>query len=505
MIYDKSFASHPRSSQWHPTLNGDTVPRGVYKNNNNKFWFVCETCDHDFHTSPNNINTKGRWCPYCSNKSLCTDIDCVPCHKKSFASHPKSAQWHSTMNGMDVPRQILKHSHRSFWFTCVTCPHVFKMVLHGVASGHWCAFCSNPSLRICDDTNCKHCFNKSFASHPKSAQWHSTMNGRDVPRDFFKNCSKKKWFSCETCHHDFERSPNNITNREQWCPYCSNSLLCDDADCVRCYEKSYASHPKSLQWHPTMNGSDVPRQFFKGSQKKFWFSCETCGHDFNKDIVSNTWCPYCVNCRLCNNKECTTCFSKSFASHPKSVQWHPTMNGQDTPRDFSICSNKKKLFSCETCHHDFEMTLWSISTGRWCIKCKNKTECKLYTALKRTWPSTVHQFKQDWCMKKKHLLFDFCIPEKKVIIELDGRQHFIQVSNWTPPEKCMETDMYKQKCANENGYSVIRIIQEDVWFDRYDWFTKLQETIEDIGDRVNVFLCQNHEYDTLKSAFIQAC
>jgi very-short-patch-repair endonuclease len=108
-------------------------------------------------------------------------------------------------------------------------------------------------------------------------------------------------------------------------------------------------------------------------------------------------------------------------------------------------------------------------------------------------------------MNKKHLPFDFCIPEKKVIIELDGPQHFIQVSNWKSPEKCFETDVFKQRCANENGYSVVRIIQDDVWFDRYDWLAKLQETLENIGDRENVFLYQNHEYDTLQSALIQAC
>ena len=507
MIYERSLASHPRSAQWHPTLNGQKVPRGVYKNNNNKFWFTCETCHHDFDASPNNITSKNTWCPYCFSRSLCTDKDCTMCHEKSFASYPKSSLWHPTLNGLDVPRQSMKHSHRHFWFTCDICQHVFNMSLHGVASGHWCAYCSNPPLRLCEDTECEHCYNKSFASHPGSSQWHQTMNGRDVPRDFFKNCSKKKWFSCETCHHDFDMTPNNITNKGQWCPYCSNSLLCDDADCVRCHEKSFASQPRSSRWHPTMNGRYVPRQFFKGSQKKFWFSCETCIHDFKTDLASKTWCPYCGNVTLCPDVECTVCFNKSFASHPKSSQWHPTMNGRDTPRYFSKNSNKKKLFSCETCHNDFEMTLTSINSGRWCGKCKHKTERKLHTTLKEAWPSTVHQFKQEWCMNKKRLPFDFCIPEKKVIIELDGRQHFRQVSNWTTPEACLENYVFKQKSANENGYSVVRIIQEDVWFDRYDWRTKLQETIDGIhdGDCMNVFLCENGEYDSRRAALIYAC
>ena len=97
-----------------------------------------------------------------------------------------------------------------------------------------------------------------------------------------------------------------------------------------------------------------------------------------------------------------------------------------------------------------------------------------------------------------YLPFDFCIPELKIIIELDGRQHFIQVSNWSSPEETYENDLFKEMCAKENGYSVIRIIQEDVLNDTYDWLAKLVMTIEGIrnsGNIKNHYLCENNEYD----------
>jgi len=355
MIYERSFASHPRSSQWHPTLNGNLLPRDVYKNNNNKFWFKCEMCDHDFESSPNNINCNNRWCPFCANKKLCDVPDCTRCYEKSFASHPRSSQWHPTLN-TKVPRNVFKHSHSKFWFTCHICEHEINIPLNGVNRGNWCLYCSNPPLKMCEELDCNYCHDKSFASHPRSSHWHPTKNDDKIPRDIFKNSPKKFWFTCEICKHDFEASPNNITNGKKWC-----------------------------------------------------------------------------------------------------------------------------------------------------AKCKNKTESRLYNALKKIYPLIVYQYKRDWCMNKNHLPFDFCIPEKKVIIELDGPQHFTQVSNWKSPERCLENDIFKQRCANKNGYSVIRIIQEDVWFDRYDWFTRLQEALKNIGDCENVFLCQNHEYDTLQSALIQAC
>jgi very-short-patch-repair endonuclease len=131
--------------------------------------------------------------------------------------------------------------------------------------------------------------------------------------------------------------------------------------------------------------------------------------------------------------------------------------------------------------------------------CKNKTEIKLYEHLLQKYPTLITQFKQEWCKNIRHLPFDFCIPENKIIIELDGRQHFQQVSNWPSPEEQFENDKYKEKCANDNNYSVIRLIQEDVIDDSYDWVKELCDAIEEIknGDEiVNVYLCKNGEYDT---------
>ena len=45
---------------------------------------------------------------------------------------------------------------------------------------------------------------------------------------------------------------------------------------------------------------------------------------------------------------------------------------------------------------------------------------------------------------------------------MDGQQHFEQISNWTSPEIQIEKDKYKMKCANDNAFSVIRLLQDDV-------------------------------------------
>ena len=49
---------------------------------------------------------------------------------------------------------------------------------------------------------------------------------------------------------------------------------------------------------------------------------------------------------------------------------------------------------------------------------------------------------------------DIISLNRKIIIELDGKQHFEQIGNWQSPEKTRENDIYKMKCANDNGFSM---------------------------------------------------
>jgi very-short-patch-repair endonuclease len=165
-------------------------------------------------------------------------------------------------------------------------------------------------------------------------------------------------------------------------------------------------------------------------------------------------------------------------------------------------SQTKVTICCKVIGHGpFEQVPSSHLQGRGCSSCVWKTEGKLYDTLKSKYPTIQRQFKADWCKNKTYLPFDFCIAELKTILELDGGQHFIQVSNWSSPAEQLQNDLYKQKCANENGYSVIRLLQEDVLYDKYDWCKKIDDAIEEIknsDEPKNIYLCENNEYHRYK-------
>ncbi len=138
--------------------------------------------------------------------------------------------------------------------------------------------------------------------------------------------------------------------------------------------------------------------------------------------------------------------------------------------------------------------------GYGCPNCVNKTEGILFNKLIESYPNIIQQYKVDWCKNKTYLPFDFCIEEHKIIIELDGDQHFKQVSNWESPEKTQQNDMYKMSCANLNGYSVIRLLQDDVFSNKYDWASELIGNINLLianEQTNNIFMCKSNEYDQL--------
>ena len=58
------------------------------------------------------------------------------------------------------------------------------------------------------------------------------------------------------------------------------------------------------------------------------------------------------------------------------------------------------------------------------------------------------------------------------------------------------------KCANDNKYSVIRILQEDVLYDRYNWYDELIKNINHLLnlDKIeNIFMCTNNLYNKFKN------
>jgi len=491
------FSQHPKAKYWSAknTTSIDEVTQGSGK----KFWFDCD-CGHSFKSAPRAIQLKKGvwwgWCGYCKKtaRKLCSDEDCDQCFNKSFASHPKSKYWDHDKNDAD-PRDVIKSTGTKYWFNC-PCGHDINVRLSDVSRGRWCKYCASDSPVLCGDFWCEICFDKSFACHPRVVNW---MVGKNcgIARDYALNSHQKKHFKCYECLHEF-KAPLYSIAAGYWCAYCANKKLCNDA-CEICFEKSFASHPKSEFWDYKKNKGS-PRDYFWGNRDRVWFTCDKCQHKFKShlySIAAGSWCPYCASKKMCA-VECGICFEKSFASHPKSEFWDYKKN-KGSPRDYFRGNSDKFWFKCVK-KHTFKSVIYNVTSGNWCPNCFNKTERLVHNALKIKYPTITQQFKPEWCRysdTKALLSFDFVLPEKKIIIELDGDQHFIQVSNWKPFKKTQTRDIYKMKKANTNGYSIIRLLQCDVYNNTINWVENIMSLIHELENcegSENRYLCSGDNY-----------
>lgn len=341
----------------------------------------------------------------------------------------------------------------------------------------------NRTTGICRNMECSNCINRRFSSNDKSAYWSSRNN--ISPFEISIGASGSYWFNCPICDHEINLRIIHIKpDKSLPCGYCNNKQVCDDESCSYCENKTLAHHQRLANCWSDKNDIS-PRYVLKSTTRaSYWFKCDICPHEFQStpwdidkgDDGKGSWCPYCCkqSKKFCNDAECMHCFKKSFASHERMRNWAPT--NTDDPRYLTRGSNKPKYdFICDD-GHSFSMALNSITCvtkKQWCPYCVNKTEKIMYDFLEKNYYDIETQAEFDWCINSqtgKFYRFDFHLLNSNKIIEIDGLQHFQhKQKKWQSPDIIRTNDVYKMKQAITNGFQILRLLQEDILYDRIDW------------------------------------
>ncbi len=115
----------------------------------------------------------------------------------------------------------------------------------------------------------------------------------------------------------------------------------------------------------------MPREVFLNSDKKYWFNCDKCSHDFIIKITnvnSGYWCQYCASQKLCSNNNSRQCYEKYF------VKFWSNKNEISPRQVFKESSNY--WFNCGKCNHNFKMRISNITYDNyWCNYCVNQKFC----------------------------------------------------------------------------------------------------------------------------------
>ena len=218
--YERSFARHHPNKSLEWSSRNTLKPYQVKKSSHDDFYFVCSICGHEYHMSLHSINN-GSGCKYCGGTFLCENLECVVCHKKTFAflSPERSKDW--SEKNEKGPDRVFNSSHDMLWFNCKQCNHEYDMYAFHAndSAGVGCPYCAN--YRLCPDSkNCHSCYTKSFASFdPEKVACLSVKNLRS-PSQYLMNSHEFVLFDCHTCKKEFEIRMDSVTQQLQWCKRC---------------------------------------------------------------------------------------------------------------------------------------------------------------------------------------------------------------------------------------------------------------------------------------------
>ncbi len=269
--------THPElAREWHPTKNDELTPFDITFGSDKKVWWVCKE-GHEWEATISS-RVRGNGCPYCSRKLA------ISGYNDLATVHPELArEWHPTKNKKH-PSAYLPKSNKKVWWRCPKCGYEWLAPVYSRTSGRSCPCCAGHVV--------EKGINDLVTTHPELAkEWHPTKNGTLNPTNVTHGTDKKVWWKCSECGYEWEAVIYSRT-AGNGCPFCAGKIITPG---INDLETLYPELAK--EWHPTKNMIH-PSEIHPGSNDKFWWLCNVCGHEWQISVISRTGtkktgCPKC--------------------------------------------------------------------------------------------------------------------------------------------------------------------------------------------------------------------
>ncbi len=554
MIYKMSKKVNPKIrtvpelvNQIHPTLNEniDKILDLSVGSHKKIIWKCLEKsdcgCIHTYEMEirykySNNIDI----CSYCNGTKYCE-------HQKFSKLYPELAKcWHPTKNGDFEMDDYTPGSHYNAWWICndaeCGCIHEYQQIIYVKMDSYKNLKDGQSHCTYCNDTHCDYHKSLAYLRPELLEEWDYELNGDLDPKTIHLNSNKIINWICkkgckykneivtndkiniDKCKHRWKTDVYHRTIKKSQCPYCLVSPQ------SICYHQSieFLIPQLAKEFHPILNKKSKPHELSIRSNERIFWKCqigcvhkdknedERCQHIWtcsvnsrtrfiklneNREIIEIklTQCPFCIKSpqQICKHQ------SLGYL-YPEYIEEWDNKN-KDTIFDISVGSQKNISWICKNKHengenHTFNLQPYErIQRNMDCPFCRNKSINILHDFLIQHYKIKLEK-KFDWSKNEftnRFLPFDVCIDELKLLIELDGCHHFKDIKTWNSScDKRRYTDLYKMKLANDNGYSILRIVQIDIYYNSYDWKSELLNIIKTFNNNVeNKYICKRNEYE----------
>ena len=355
-------------TEWASDLNQISI-ENYNLGNSKKVWWRCKKDSRHIWDDTISHRKAGRGCPICSNKRILVGVNDLA------TTHPHLAFEWDTSNDLK-PTEVTYGSTTMIKWICPK-GHHYEAIVSSRANGTGCSICAGKSVLKG--------YNDLATTHPEFAKdWDYDKNGDLTPDKITYGSTKKVWWKCDKGHEWFI-SPNNRTNQDSGCPYCTNKKV------LVGYNDLVTVNPRlASEWHPTKNGTLTPRDVTYGYNKKVWWKCKTCGYEWETDVAHRVKDD--SGCAVCAGKVMLKGYNDFATLHPELLEeWDYEKNTID-PSDIPSSYKKKVWWNCPN-GHSYETSVTSRAlqnTG--CPYCTNEKVLPGYNDLLTLNPELAKEF-----------------------------------------------------------------------------------------------------------------
>ena len=210
--------------EWDYDKNTDLLPEQITVNNGRKVWWKCHSCGHSWQASVAHRNN-GRSCPVCSQKRKTqkANITKIRTAGSLQSAFPAIAdEWNFSKNIGIKPEDFTPTSGKKVWWKCSVCDNEWEAYISNRTRGSGCPKCAQ-AQRTHTSTQSRIQMVGSLADRfPVLAnEWDYHKNGDLTPDLVTPGSSRKVWWKCSKCNHEWAAIISNRAGKGRGCPQCA--------------------------------------------------------------------------------------------------------------------------------------------------------------------------------------------------------------------------------------------------------------------------------------------
>ena len=268
-------------------------------------------------------------CPVCDGTIVLSEVNSVSTMRPELI-----ALW-SAENEMSPDETFYNKQSPVLW-DCQKCHGMYPMKISDKKPDNTdCPYCNNEKLLPA--------FNDLRTAYLElAAEW--SENNPDSPSDYLRTSAHTALWACPTCYGEYAARICDRTVGDDACPYCRHKkVLAGFNDLASVYLELAA------EW--SENNPDSPSDYLRTSAHTALWACPTCYGEYAARICDRTVgddaCPYC------RHKKVLAGFNDLASVYLElAAEW--SENNPDSPSDYLRTSARTALWSCPTCHGEYE-------------------------------------------------------------------------------------------------------------------------------------------------------